>query len=49
MDIVADVISRQEVLQQFFYNGWLNLVAIDPNASDYHRFNTDATWEPVEL
>jgi uncharacterized protein YbcC (UPF0753/DUF2309 family) len=48
-EIVADIISRHEVLQQFFYNGWLNLIAIDPNTTDYHRFNTDATWEPVEL
>ena len=48
-EIVADIISRHEVLQQFFYNGWLNLVAIDPNTTDYHRFNTDATWEPIEL
>ena len=48
-EIVADIISRHKVLQQFFYNGWLNLVAIDPNTTDYHRFNTDATWEPIEL
>ena len=48
-EIIADIISRHEVLQQFFYNGWLNLVAIDPNTFGYHRFNTDATWEPIEL
>ena len=48
-EIVADIISRHEVLQQFFYNGWLNLIAIDPTTTNYHRFNTDATWEPVEL
>lgn len=48
-EIVADIISRHEVLQQFFYNGWLNLIAIDPTTTHYHRFNTDATWEPVEL
>ncbi len=47
--IVAGIISRHEVLQQFFHNGWMNLVVLDPQTFRFHRYNRDATWEAIEL
>mgnify|MGYP006105676605 FL=1 len=48
-EIIAAIISRHEVLQQFFHNEWVNLVALDPLSSKLHRYNKDATWELIEL
>ena len=48
-EIIGGIIAKHEILQQFFHNGWVNLVAIDPETFTFHRYNTDATWEPVEL
>jgi uncharacterized protein YbcC (UPF0753/DUF2309 family) len=48
-DIIAGVIARHEVLQQFFHNEWVNLVALDPLTSKFHRYNKNATWEIIQL
>jgi uncharacterized protein YbcC (UPF0753/DUF2309 family) len=48
-EIISAIIGRHEILQQFFHNGWLNLVALDPQTSTFHRYNIDASWEPIEL
>ncbi|MFL2547264.1 MAG: DUF2309 domain-containing protein [Candidatus Rariloculaceae bacterium] len=48
-EIISAIIGRHEILQQFFHNGWLNLVARNPETSTFHRYNTDASWELVEL
>jgi uncharacterized protein YbcC (UPF0753/DUF2309 family) len=47
--IIAAIISRHDVLQQFFHNEWVNLVALDPLSSEFHRYNKNATWELIEL
>jgi uncharacterized protein YbcC (UPF0753/DUF2309 family) len=47
--IIASIIGRHEVLQQFFHNEWVNLVALDPQTFEFHRYYKDATWEPIEL
>ncbi len=47
--VIAAIISRHEVLQQFFHNGWVNLVALDRQSFTFHRYNRDATWEGIEL
>jgi uncharacterized protein YbcC (UPF0753/DUF2309 family) len=47
--IVGAIISRHEVLQQFFHNEWVNLVALEPKTFAMHRYYKDATWRPVEL
>jgi uncharacterized protein YbcC (UPF0753/DUF2309 family) len=47
--IIAGIIARHEVLQQFFHNEWVNLVALDPQMFEFRRYNKDATWEPIEL
>ena len=48
-EVIAAIISRHEVLQQFFHNEWVNLVALDPLSSKLHRYNKDVTWELIEL
>lgn len=47
--IISGIIAKHEILQMFFHNGWLNLVAVDPNTCQFNRYNTDATWEPIEI
>ena len=47
--IIGAIIARHGILQQFFHNGWVNLVALDPETFEFHRYNLDATWEPVAL
>ncbi len=48
-EIIGGIIAKHEILQQFFHNQWLNLVALDPQTFEFHRYNTDATWERIEL
>jgi len=47
--IVAGIIARHEILQQFFHNEWLNLVVLDRETFSFQRYNKDASWEPVKL
>jgi uncharacterized protein YbcC (UPF0753/DUF2309 family) len=48
-NIIGAIIGRHEVLQQFFHNEWVNLVALEPQTLVFHRYYKDATWEPIEL
>jgi uncharacterized protein YbcC (UPF0753/DUF2309 family) len=47
--VIGSIISRHEVLQQFFHNEWVNLVALDPQTFEFHRYYKDATWAPIHL
>ena len=47
--IISAIISRHEVLQQFFHNEWVNLVALDRQTFTFRRYTKDANWEAVEL
>ena len=48
-EVIGSIISRHEVLQQFFHNEWVNLVALDPQTLEFHRYYKDATWAPIHL
>ncbi|MEE4245637.1 MAG: putative inorganic carbon transporter subunit DabA [Kangiellaceae bacterium] len=48
-DTIAAIIAKYELLQQFFHNGWLNLIAVDPISGHFQRYSTDAQWEAVVL
>ena len=48
-EIIGAIIGRHEVLQQFFHNEWVNLVALNPVTAEFHRYNKNATWEKIEL
>jgi uncharacterized protein YbcC (UPF0753/DUF2309 family) len=49
MDRISMLIERHEILQKLFHNGWVNLLALDPDTHAVHRYNTDSTWEPLAL
>jgi uncharacterized protein YbcC (UPF0753/DUF2309 family) len=47
--VISSIIQKHSILQQLFHNQWLNLVALDPNNFEFHRYNPDATWERVDV
>ena len=47
--VISSIIQKHTILQQLFHNQWLNLVALDPNGVEFHRYNPDATWETVHV
>ena len=47
--VIGAIISRHEILQTLFHNQWVNLLSIDPETGEFHRYNPDATWESVEV
>jgi len=47
--VLSSIIQKQSILQQLFHNQWLNLVALDPHTFEFHRYNSNATWEAMQL
>jgi uncharacterized protein YbcC (UPF0753/DUF2309 family) len=47
--VISSIIQKHSILQQLFHNQWLNLVALDPNTFEFHRYNPNATWEAMRL
>jgi len=45
--VISSIIEKHSILQQLFHNEWLNLVALDPRSFEFHRYNSNATWEAV--
>ena len=48
-DRISTLISRHAILQKLFHNGWVNLLALDPDTHAVHRYGTDSAWEPLPL
>ncbi len=48
-DRISMLIERHAILQKLFHNGWVNLLALNPDTHVVHRYNTDSTWEPLLL
>jgi hypothetical protein len=44
---IAALIQKHAILQQVFHNGWMNLLARDPETGVFHRYNSDSTWEAM--
>jgi len=44
---IASAIQKHAVLQQVFHNGWMNLLALDPETGQFHRYNPDSNWEAM--
>ena len=49
MSNIGNIIDKHAMLQQFFHNGWLNLVAINPHSGEFQRYTTEGVWEDVGL
>ena len=47
--VLSSIIQKHAILQQLFHNQWLNLVALDPHTFEFHRYNPDASWEPISI
>ncbi|MDA1055997.1 MAG: Na-translocating system protein MpsB, partial [Planctomycetota bacterium] len=47
MNRISTVIQKHTLLQYFFHNQWVSLVAVDPATHAFHHYNTDATWTPI--
>jgi len=47
--VLSSIIQKHSILQQLFHNQWLNLVALDPHSFEFHRYNSNATWETMRL
>ncbi len=47
--VISSIIQKHALLQQLFHNQWLNLITLDPNTFEVHRYNSDATWESVPV
>ena len=45
--VISTVIQKHEILQQLFHNGWLNLVALDPQTFEFHRYTLEGSWEAI--
>lgn len=44
---ISATIQKHAILQQVFHNGWMNLLAIDPETRAFHRYNVDSSWEAM--
>ncbi len=47
-DRIEKLIARHEVLQHYYHNEWVHLVALDPTDQVWYRYRPDATWSPIE-
>ncbi|MBC8352765.1 MAG: DUF2309 domain-containing protein [Planctomycetes bacterium] len=44
-DRITNIIAKHTLLQHLFHNQWVNLVAVDPDTGEFHRYLPDATWQ----
>ncbi len=44
---IADIISRHRILQSFFDNRWVHLVACDPATGTFAQYQPGGTWDAV--
>jgi uncharacterized protein YbcC (UPF0753/DUF2309 family) len=44
---IQKLVVRHEVLQHFYHNEWVHLVALDPEDRVWYRYRPDGTWNPI--
>jgi hypothetical protein len=44
---IDKLIGRHEVLQRFYRNEWVHLVAVDPEERGLYRYRPDGDWRPL--
>ncbi len=44
---IEKLIARYEVLQHYYHNEWVHLVALDPEDRVWYRYRPDGTWHPI--
>jgi len=45
---IGKVIERHEVLQHFYHNEWMHLVAFEPEDGTLYRYRPSGTWYPID-
>lgn len=46
---INSIIERHLILQRFFNNGWVSLLAVDPATGAFHRYRPGGEWEPYRV
>lgn len=46
-DAINQILEKHPEVEQLFGNGWIHLVAMDPQAQTFHRYLRDNQWMPV--
>src|SRR5207245_4234623 len=44
---IDKLVGRHEVLQRFYRNEWVHLVAVDPEDTGLYRYRADGDWTPI--
>src|SRR5262245_3892981 len=45
---IDKLIARHDVLQHFYHNGWVHLVALDPEDGVWYRYLPSGAWSPLD-
>jgi uncharacterized protein YbcC (UPF0753/DUF2309 family) len=45
---IETLIRRHEMLQHYYHNEWVHLVALDPEDRALYRYAAAGVWSPVE-
>ena len=46
--LIVKLIARHEVLQQFYYNEWVHLIALEPEDGVFYRYRPTGEWVPAD-
>jgi len=46
---IMTIIQRQDVLKKLFFNGWVNLVSIDPEDNNAYQLSRKGDWNKLTL
>ena len=44
---IEKLIARHEVLEHYYHNEWVHLVALDPNDGVWYRYRPTGEWTPI--
>ena len=47
-DRIEKLIARHDVLQHFYHNAWVHLVALDPEDGVWYRYLPSGAWSPMD-
>ncbi len=45
---IEKLIARHEVLQHFYHNQWVHLIALDPEDGGWYRYHPNGVWNVIE-
>jgi uncharacterized protein YbcC (UPF0753/DUF2309 family) len=48
MSIIEDIINRHNLLQRITRNGWIHIVALDPDTMEFFLYQSSNNWQPIK-